>query len=121
MDRNNQNAVKTDGVAEVQIDERTEVLRQNIVKTKLAFTAQKNQVIYELCDESSYVQSTQEAIEMMLDTQQTVLDEISELAQIYSDRKELPKLRLLSDDMKRFTKNLTKLKIQHACHFKVRE
>ena len=105
MNRNNQDsiegdsAMKTDGVAEVQTDERTEILRQNIVKSKLAFIAQKNRVLYELCEDGSDVQSMQEAIEMMLDSQQTVLSEISELSQVYSDAKELKKLQMLSDDM----------------------
>ena len=88
MNRNNQDsiegdsAMKTDGVAEVQTDERTEILRQNIVKSKLAFIAQKNRVVYELCEDGSDVQTMQEVIEMMLDSQQTVLNEISELSQV---------------------------------------
>ena len=105
MDKNRENLDESTGdqssmpSATMDIDERTEMLRQDTVKGKLAFTAQKNRVLYELCDDRSDIKTVQEAIEMMLEAQDTVIAAMSELSKLYIDRKELKKLTSISDEM----------------------
>ena len=81
------------------MDSRIENLKQEIVKCKLAFTSQKNRVMYELCDDSSDVASVQEAVEMMLDAQELVVKAMLELSKIYNETQDSAQLKTISEDM----------------------
>ena len=84
----------------MDIDENVEMLKQRLVKSKLSFTAQKNRVLYQLCDEEcSEPTAVEESIELMLSAQEEVIGVIADLSQLCSDKKDFKMLKTMTDEM----------------------
>ena len=88
-------------IADMKTDEATEMLKQEVVKCKLGFTALRNKIGFELCSESSDVNNVLEAVEMMKEAQERTVSVMSELSKLCLEKKNLSLLKAVSDDMNR--------------------
>ena len=81
-------------------DEKIEVIRQRSVKCQSSFVTLKHSVMYLTCDKSSVdKKSVQETVEEMLVAQETSVNMLTELSELYSEKGKVDMMEKVSEDM----------------------